>query len=205
MGRLSDFVNSGGVSSGNIGGVDVVTLEGFPEVEKMLEHLLMSDYDNARRVRGFIRKVLKEARTAISKDIRSDLPNDPRKAYKAVKTSVYKQLFGGNISILQKRKAGSPTKYSKPRTLMPGQRGGNRIHVDPTGRTAQLDSYGGSDRGFVLRFQNSGTSARKSKYGNRGSITGRGMFSRSAPRRMEEAAEKLTRLITEYIKEEANG
>lgn len=158
----------------------------------------------ATSLRKLIRQVLKEARGRLSGDIASYLDNDPRKAARAVKYGVYKSIFGGNLSILNKRKAGAKYQLIRQKKLQPGQRGGNRRPRIDDGRN-RLDYYFGSDRGFVLRFLNSGTVERSSRFGDRGSISQRNLFGRTAPWQMEQAADEVAANISEYIKHQTNG
>ena len=71
-------------------------------------------------------------------------------------------------------------------------------------------SYQGASRAFVLRFINQGTSERTAGTrggglsGNRGSISARNFFSSSSHRAMQEAADQLTKLIDDMIKQELN-
>jgi hypothetical protein len=138
-----------------------------------------------------LRSVIKRARKNIANDIHSSLQNDPRKAYKSVKHSLYKKIIGGNVSILAARKAGPKYKLIVPRKLdqNPHQRGGNRR--PRSRRTEQLDTYFGKDRGFVLRFLNSGTGERETRFGNRGSIPAGNQFERIATWHMDTAAEEF--------------
>lgn len=170
----------------------------------MIGSLLTSDPNMAKILRKIIRKVLKEARGRLSKDIASYLENDPRKAARAVKYGVYKSLFGGNLSILNKRKAGQKYQLVRQKKLKPGQRGGNRRPRVDDNRN-RLENYFGADRSFVLRFISSGTIERQTRYGNRGRINSSNLFGRTAPWQMETAAEEVAANITEYIKQHTNG
>lgn len=170
---------------------------------ELLERLLIHG-DNEKEIRAIIKKVLNDARKRVAAYAKSVVGRgyrhshgDPREAYRAVKHSVYKAILGGNISILNKRKAGAPNFYAPPRKLRKGQRGGNRIHRSK--RTVNLMSYWGSDRGFVLRFRNSGTSDRESRFGNRGRIAARRWFGVSANKEMERAAQELSSLVSKAI------
>lgn len=175
--------------------VEVITVKQIEDFDKMLlEHPQMK-----KQVRKILSSVLQKARTAISKDAKSVLNEDPRQAYRAVKRTVYKRILGGNISILNKRKASSTRVHlERTRTLQPGQRGGNRRQR--SARTDQIDSYFGADRGFILRFVNAGTDTRTTRYGNRGSISARNWFSQSSQAQMEKAAEQFCNLIDYEIK-----
>ena len=206
-----------------------VEIDGFVKQREELERLMMSNPAMEKRVQGLIRKVLMAARREIGKDIKFD-HGDPRQAYKAVKTAVYRQILGGSVSILRKRRAGTQfSAYEPPRTLRPGQRGGNRRPRSQ--RTDDLMKYAGPDRAFVLRFLNAGTQGRvikfnydearedvhrgsrggnKKKYGetintgSRGNIKPRNFFGNSSHSAMQKAADQLTKLIDDMIKEEFN-
>ena len=191
-------------------------IQGLDEQVKMLRKLMSSDPDFRKRVNGVIRRVLREARDEISRNASEVLDNDPRHAYKAVRSAVYKRLLGGQVNILQKRKAGSPTGYRKPlKGLL--NRGGNRWRR--SGRTIQLEGYEGADRGFILRFINAGTVDRAirtytgtdghrhdlihaHKGGNRGKIAPRNWFGQSSLRALQEASENMQAYIDQVIDEE---
>ena len=173
-----------------------ITLEGLKEEREMLDRLLASNPDMEKRMQDIIRKVLSYARAEVSKGAKSSISNDPRNAYKAVKTAIYKRILGGSVSILNRRRAsGRTSNYEPPRTLQPGQRGGNRV---PRGaRTQQLMSYEGADRAFILRFLNSGTSTRTAGKrggvltGNRGRIAARNWIQPTAQQALSQAIDKL--------------
>jgi hypothetical protein len=181
-----------------------------------------------KKVQGLIRKVLMAARREVAKAASqpSVMKSDPRQAYKAVKTAVYRQILGGSVSILNKRGTKFDD-YEPPRTLQPGQRGGNRR--DRSGRSNKLMHYAGSSRAFVLRFLNAGTQGRAIRFvsdphrskvnrgsqggnlqkygkttntGRRGNIAPRNFFSTSSHTAMMKAAEQLRTLIDEMIKKE---
>ena len=177
-----------------------VQIDGLVKQRQELEQLMMSNPAMEKRVQGLIRKVLLEARRTISNKAKTDIKADPRKAYKAVKTAVYKRILGGSVSILNKKRAGATSLYEPPRTLQAGQRGGNRRSRSM--RTEQVMSYQGADRGFILRFLNAGTDQRQTRFGNRGSISPRNFFANSSQPAMQKAAEQLGTLIDEMIKNE---
>lgn len=177
-----------------------VQIDGLVKQRQELEKLMMSNPATEKRVQGLIRKVLLEARKQISNQAKTDIHSDPRNAYKAVKTAVYKRILGGSVSILNKRRAGATSLYEPPRKLQQGQRGGNRRLRSQ--RTEQLMSYQGADRGFILRFLNAGTDTRQTRYGARGRIAPRNFFANSSQTAMMKAAEQLGTLIDEMIKNE---
>lgn len=184
-------------------------VEGIVRQKQELESLLMSNPAMEKKVQGLIRKVLLAARKQIVGDIKngSVMKSDPRETYKAVKSAVYRRILGGNVSILNKRKAGVrgsvPPIVHKLETQVNSKgnhRGGNRM--PRSRRTEDLLTYQGSDRGFILRFLNAGTEGRESRVGNRGSIAARNFFGTSSQQAMERAAEQLDNLIEELIKQE---
>ena len=180
-----------------------VELSGFIENQEKFEHMLTYEPNFDRHIRTLIKKLLQEARKHISQDIKNYIKEDPRKAARAVKHIVYKQLFGGNVSILKKRNAGAKYDFIRQHKLQTGQRGGNRrTRYESRNR---LDQYYGSDRGFILRFISSGTVERESRFGKRGSIRKTNMFGHIAPFHMQKAAMDLAANINEYIKRVANG
>ena len=189
---------------------NAIQTEGFVERRKELEQLLMTKKAMEEKVQAIIRKVLSAARSKMTAAARDAMDSDPKQAYKAVRTMVYRQILGGNINILNKKKAsggGSPGSSRRGRTQ----------------RTEQIMSYMGSDRGFILRFVNSGTKARVATHmnghsilrtqkregytyksgeiGGRGAIRARNWFANNSQRAMEEAAGQAAQLIDQLIKE----
>lgn len=205
---------------------DNIEVDGYVQQREALESLLISNPAMEKKVQGLIRKVLLVARRTIANDAKDAMKSDPRKAYKAVKTAVYRQILGGSVSILNKRGTKFDN-YEPPRTLKPGQRGGNRRSRSQ--RSDNLMHYAGESRAFVLRFLNQGTNGRGiafttdesrehvhrgsqggnlQKYGKtintgaRGHIAPRNFFSTSSHTAMQKAASELTQLIDELIKNE---
>ena len=190
------------------------------EQKKVLEAALSTNPKTQKALQKLIRKALMEARASLSDYIKSKLDNDdPRGAARAVRTSVYKKILGGNINILNSRRLHGTNSYEPPRTLRPGQRGGNRR--PRSSRTNTVMHYAGEDRQFILRFVDSGTKQRAierlteikrasggskfvwrqdaSKYGNRGSIAARNIFKTGASPRLVRATEYLADLINEEL------
>jgi hypothetical protein len=179
---------------------DNFQVEGFVEQRKELEKLMMSNPAMEKKVQGLIRSVLAEVRKRMGEEAQGAMASDPRQAYKAVRSAVYKRILGGNVNILQTRRASGGGSYTPTRTLKTGQRGGNRRLRSE--RTMKMESYVGADRGFVLRFLNAGTQPRNTKYGNRGAIAPRNFFGNRSYHEMEVAAGKLDAMIDELIKKE---
>ncbi len=178
---------------------DIYT-EGFVELQKDLDKLLLSNPEMEKKVQKIVGDVLKQVRANMTQEARSAMQDDPRKANRAVRSMVYRQILGGQVNILNKKKAGAAGDYEPTRTLRPGQRGGNRRPRSE--RTKRLQGYMGSDRGFVLRFINAGTASRATKYGGRGAIAGNNWFGRRSQQAMENAANALAYFIDNLIKEE---
>ena len=203
-------------------------VDGLVQQRKELDRLLMGNPQMEKRVQKLIRKVLMQVRRAIQSNIQFK-HGDPRQAYKAVRTTLYRRILGGNVNILNKRRAGASGSYEPQRTLRPGQRGGNRRSRSQ--RTRALQGYQGSDRGFILRFLNAGTQGRAidftvdpkreyvhrgsqggslKKYGKtintgyRGNIAPRNFFGQRSHTEMEAAAANLEKMIDDMIKEELN-
>ena len=185
-------------------------VDGLVKQKEALESLMMSNPAMEKKVQGLIRKVLIAARREVAKAAQqpSVMKSDPRQAYKAVKSAVYKRILGGSISILNRKNAKCGGTYEPPRrgTKDPFGRGGNRV---PRGqRTQQVMSYQGAERAFILRFMNAGTDVRDAGTrggrlsGNRGRIAPRNFFATSSHTAMMKAAEQLTILIDDMIKNE---
>jgi len=197
-----------------------ITIEGLSEFDAKLAKLKTDNPGFERRLRAVIRKILGHARANLRKEAAGGLQmeSDPRHAYKAVRFAVYKRLLGGQVNILQSRKAGGETSYQPPRTLTPGKRGGNR-----RARTSRnLDKYEGVDRGFILRWLNGGmtktnprviqfteNSSRKTdkwnkhpNTGNRGAIAPRNWFRGASLKELQEVAGEMQALIDKIINEE---
>lgn len=191
--------------------MDGIETKGFDVINKELDALLMSNPRMEKEVVALIRKVLAMARKDISNAAKGIMKSDPRQAYKAVKMSVWKQALGGSTSILSRRRAsGGTSSYQKPRTLQQGQRGGNR--VPRSGRTEQIDSYMGADRGFILRFFNADRHEPREAgtrggglHGRRGMMPTNQFFAPSSQRAMEAAAQRLAEHLEHLIKDTTNG
>ena len=183
------------------------------------------------KMRKVIQQHIREALFAARREVMAAFPaeSDPRESRRAIRTTVYEKVLGGNINILTGKTAHGGGSYEPPRTLTPGQRGGNRRKRSE--RTKQIMSYGPLDRGWILRFVNSGTKTRvigfrntqkgnRSKYetrvtrisrgmkagtGNRGSIAARNWFMQSAESALGNAAQTIAELIEIEAAAIANG
>lgn len=161
-----------------------------------LEAMLVSNPDTAAAMRKLISQEVSKARAAVAQAASGALKNDPREAWKAVRRSVYKSILGGQVNILNQKGGASGSNGYRPARKLdsnPHQRGGNRRKR--SAETDRIDGYVGKDRGFILRFVNSGTAERQTRYGRRGSITARNWFPNIGQRELEAAAERLAVMI----------
>lgn len=129
-------------------------MEGFTELSKKLDQLQVNNPEMEKKIQKIIAKGLQMVRKSVSEAMRQKMKDDPREAYKAVRRTVYRRILGGNVNILQNKRAGDRSTYTPTRTLKSGQRGGNRRLRSE--RTLALESYSGRDRGFILRFLEGG-------------------------------------------------
>ena len=171
--------------------------------DSRLDAILASNPEMEKKLKAIIRTILKEARKYVSGAALSHLQADQRSAYKAVKSSVYKAVLGGNISLLnRKKRSGAVSTYEPPRKLRPGQRGGNRRPRSE--RTQQMMSYEGVDRAFALRFS-LGTKTRLTRYGNRGAVPPNNWFAQESYRLLENALDAHHKDIEKLIEEQFNS
>lgn len=196
-----------------------VIIEGAEELNKRIQALQTDSPGFEKRLRGVIRKVLAEVRKALQQSAASGLKmdSDPRKAYKAVRMTVYRRLLGGQVNILSSYDARPGLYYEPPRH--PSKRGGNRMKQ--SGRTHDIMSYQGADRGFILRFLNDGTAGRNIKNfavnpkrddwpsvkkwnkhpntGNRGHIAARNWFGPRSQQELEAASRNIQAMVDDII------
>lgn len=170
--------------------------------QKVLEAALSTNPKTQKALQKLINKVLKDARADVVSAMRASYRNgDPRGTAHNVRRIVYKEILGGNLNILNRRKnkASRSNSYEPPRKLRPHQRGGNRV---PRGRrTEQVMHYGPLDRWWIQYILDHGTVERQAGtrngglHGNRGRIAPRNIFSRVASGALQAASERLAILI----------
>jgi len=180
-------------------------------IEKVLDNLSTEKPMTARLLNKAIGKVLAKVKASTSKDVKTFIANDPRKASNAIRLATYKKILGGQINILDPKKASATRcRLQRSRKLdsNPNQRGGNR--VERSDRTIQLDSYYGKDRAFVLRFLNSGADrtdpgsqrqrSPNRKPGNRGRIGGEAFFVNTVEKHYNSMGDEMEdRIVEEFI------
>lgn len=185
--------------------------------QKALEAALSTNPKTQKALQKLIREAVLAARQSVVQAIKFG-NGDPRETRRAVRSTVYRKVLGGNLNILNSKKEHQRGSYIPPRAKPSGKRGGNRRPRSP--RTIKMLGYSWFERQFILRFVDSGTKQRfigfrnaaksnRNRYrevkqrwdlcgnrtGNRGSIAARGFFARYGERAMEMAAEKLAGLI----------
>ena len=218
MGRLSEGINgtrrgtrptyldstgSGGAGISVHAEMDEAS---FEEVNEALARLMVTHPDTRRSIKKMLAIEARKVRQNISKDVRDNMDNDPRKAYAAVKRSLYKKILGFTVSILNQKRGSvkAMALWNPPRKLdqNPHQRGGNRR--TRSDRTKEINGYFGSSRAFILRFYNSGTITRETRYGNRGRMSSRRIFETSASFQMQGAMNDISQMIEDIMNEEFN-
>ena len=147
-----------------------IEIKGLDERIKQLGEASTKNPMMRKRINEVIRAMMRDVRKRLQSDAKSGLQmkEDPRKAYKAIKMAVYRRIFGGNVSILSPRRAGTMRFYAPPHrgTKDPFGRGGNRMKRSE--RTTDMMSYQGGDRWMVLQWLNNGTKERYSGNGRNG-------------------------------------
>ena len=204
----------------------IITI-GLNEHVKKMERLQTTNPDMADMLNQEIARMLKGVRNRLTAQAAQGLriKDDPRQMSRAVLYAVYKRIFGGNVNILNRRRAGAPHPWNPPRRIREGQWGGNRRAR--SARTTQVDDYFGLDRAFILRFLNYGTRERSikeftvdphrpnirrglyggkvSKYGKtvntgkRGGLKRKDWFGPASTREMTKGAEELEKFINNII------
>lgn len=195
-----------------------IEITGLEERIKKFGEASTKNPEMRRRINEVIRQMMKDVRKKLQDNAQSGLQmkSDPRKAYKAIKMAVYRKIFGGNVSILSPRRAGTLRLYEPPRH--PSRRGGNRIKRPKGGRTETMMSYTGGDRWMVLQWLNNGTRERyiggrngktEAQYnkfiadrngrGFRGSISARNWFGPRSTQELRSAAANLDKMIDDIV------
>ena len=95
------------------------------EQSQILDQLLSTNPKTQKALQQLIHQVILEARAQVVSSIQFK-NGDPHQSRRAVRSTVYKRILGGNINILNSRKAHGTQAYQYQRTLRQGQRGGNR-------------------------------------------------------------------------------
>lgn len=198
----------------------IIDENGFKDQLDVLQAASTMNGELGKRLREAVFKEMKAARARVVNDIHF-ANGDPRGTAKAVKRYVAGKYLGGVLSILDgKKSSGGRNSYEAPRKVYPGMkghRGGNRRLRSQ--RTQDILELPSSDRGFILRFVNSGTnpryaagrngkwskSGRNATFGKlqeegdyfRGSIAPRNFFAPAGEREILTAMNNLSVIIDE--------
>ena len=184
-----------------------------------LQAAMTTDPKMRKAVQQHIREALFEARREMINS--ANFANgDPRQSLRAIRTSVYEKVLGGQINIKKsKSDHGGGNGYTPPRKLTPGQRGGNRRPRSE--RTEQINRGSPLDRGWILNILNKGTKTRvigfrntvkanrtrydnrvyrigrgdTSRTGNRGSIAARNWFMPAAESALSHAMQRISEMV----------
>lgn len=188
---------------------------------KVLEQALSTNPKTQKALQELIRKTILDVRAKMERHAGQAMERDPRGSRHSIRTSVYKKILGANINIYNSQKNNVATSpYEPPRTLRPGQRGGNRR--ERSQRTQDMmTKYGPYSRGFILRWLNEGTQKRAIKrlvevkrpksgskfvwkanpdeYGNRGTIRALHWFKNAGESEIRNAIDVLATLIDDEL------
>jgi hypothetical protein len=200
MGRLSQFINGGGF------GISVD--ESVIELDvKNIENMMTDNPELRQRLQEAISKDVWAARQSVVRNMASVFDNgDPAQARRAVRNIVYEKVLGANLNILEMKRGTASWRVrqvDRKGTSDPKGRGGNRLKRNI--KTIRIHGYEGKARGMILRWVNSGNKGdRTSRYGNRGSITGRNFFQPLASTALNIVSQHLSQIIEEEIAKSFN-
>lgn len=186
-----------------------VRMEGAEQVTAALDRLRSYRLMGEKQLRKIIQSHVGKIRRQVSAAAKAHMQNgDPRKASQAVKAMVYKSMIGFNVNLFPRKNGGAGGGGSvmvQTGGSLSGA-GGNRRRRSP--RTNTVDSYQGADRGFILRWMETGTRERHIKYtsdnrrkatkwtsrpnsGNRGKIVAKPFFSQAAGQAIQSEASAI--------------
>lgn len=167
--------------------------------ERMLDNIEFGTAIPRTTINKAINQELTQARKKVVRAAKDSMKTDPLRARNAVVKTTYKHnVFGGLLTIKNPRRTGKMGMGTDAHWTRGGKSGTWRTRTVGK-RTIQLRSYEGKDRAFILRFINAGTDTRRSKFGNRGSISGKNFFKPSSVQALEEASRNLGKRIEQII------
>lgn len=195
--------------TGNFSGVqgrfDVDLQVDNTQFVEMLERLKYDEMVRTSDIRKVFAKVAKPVKKTVQQGARAAMKSDPRKAWKGVRVITLKGGKGVVVGLLNPRKAGKASGYSKTK----GGRSGIIRNRTRSKRTIAMEGYQGADRSFILRMLNQGTDTRMAgtrgtlkKPANRGILTARRFFDRAEPA-MKKASESLATELGKIIEKRA--
>lgn len=195
--------------TGNFSGVqgrfDVDLQVDNTQFVEMLERLKYDEMVRTSDIRKVFAKVAKPVKKTVQQGARAAMKSDPRKAWKGVRVITLKGGKGVVVGLLNPRKAGKASSYSRTK----GGRSGITRNRPRSKRTIAMEGYQGADRSFILRMLNQGTDTRMAgtrgtlkKPANRGALTARRFFDRAEPA-MKKASESLATELGKIIEKRA--
>lgn len=184
-------------------GVNIKVKKDVVDVEiKKFDQLMTTNPELRKRFQEIIHDDLWKTRNAVVRNIQGIFLNgDPMEARRAIRNIVYQKLLGGNLNILTPRRGTANWKVQQKQRKVeqnPHMRGGNRRRRSY--ETVRREGYEGKARGFILRFVDSGTGARETRYGSRGAIAPRRFFEQAAKAGLDVMAQHVSMLIEQEIK-----
>lgn len=200
--------------TGNFGGVqgrfDVNLQVDNRQFVEMLERLKYSEMVRTSDIRKVFANVAKPVKKTVQQGARASMKHDPRKAWKGVRVITLKGGKGVIVGLLNPRKAGKASSYSKTK----GGRSGIKRNRNRSKRTIAMEGYQGADRSFILRMLNQGTVQRTANVypnnlsrrtaANRGRLTARRFFDR-AESAMKKASQSLAQELGKIIEKRVKG
>jgi hypothetical protein len=205
-GRSSSRSSSSGASASG-GGVKFTVDEGVIELNvKNIERMMTNDPEMRRRLQAIIKTDMLQARQAVVRNMSDVFDNgDPAQAKRAVRHVIYQAVLGGNLNVLNMQRGTASWRVRQVVRKVeqnPHMVGGNRIKR--TFKTIRMHGYEGKARGMILRWVNSGTSDRETRYGNRGAISSRNFFEPLASSALNVVSQHLAQMIEDEIAKQFN-
>lgn len=164
------------------------------QMRKQLDNMSIDAIDREIADKRIISNELKRVQRVTRNAAKSALNGDQMQASKGVRMTQYKQVMGGNINILKRRRQYVDIDTSKY------NRQSRRYRSE---RSKLIASYWGESRSFVLRIQQHGTVNRTAgtRYSSRGGSGNRGKiiakdFMSTTRNEMQVAADNIIRQLS---------
>lgn len=182
--------------------------------EKNIERMMTDNPETRKVIQDLIRETMWDARNETANEVMGVVGNKGQSA-RSIRNSVFMKILGGNINIFDMKKGTAKWKIIQKQRKVeqnPKMRGGNRRKRSI--RTAMIEGYEPTARGFILRWQDDGTKPRfigmrntirnygrlvSRGTGKRGQIIAGNFFYRIASKHLGTAAKKLATMIDEEI------
>ena len=163
--------------------------------------MMTTNPEMRQRIQEAIKHDVLAARNSVVRNMAGIFENgDPAGARRAVRHVVYQKILGANLNIFEMRRGTAQWRVRQVERKVdqnPKMRGGNRLKRNF--KTIRMQGYEGKARGMILRWVNTGTDERKSRYGNRGSIAGRRFFGPMAQSALDVVSQHIAQMIEEEI------